>query len=78
MRLFNRFEVKQITLFKLDLMIRRQRICWFEFRILGIGIDIDYSPHMVKGQRWKIYPVIMDFQHLIYQRWRENLKRRAN
>jgi len=79
MRLFIRYEIKQITLFKLDLMIKRfkKRICWFEFRIFGIGIDISYNPHVEKGRRWKMYPISMDFQHLIYPRFRQSIKRKA-
>mgnify|MGYP003646925179 CR=1 FL=1 len=65
MRLFTRFTIKDICLFKFDICIKKfnnaYKKAWFEFRILGFGIDIDFGPN----NKLKIWPVAMDTKNLI-------------
>ena len=61
MRIFSRFEIKGYDIFKLDIKLNK-RMSWFEFRIFGIGVDIDRK-HNIKGYKLSFYPVLMDFKH---------------
>ena len=78
MRMFTRLQARNIDIFKLDICIRNLKPTierpisksWFEFRILGFGLDIDFNPkctcpHECTHRRIKMYPVAMDTRHLV-------------
>lgn len=78
MRMFTRLQTKNIDIFKLDICIRNLKPTiekpisksWFECRIFGFGLDIDFNPkctctHDCTHKRFTIYPIAMDAQHLV-------------
>ena len=74
MRLSYKFRLKDVPIFKFDLNINYKKLSWFECRLLGVGIDVDYKGEY-NAKKWVFYSMTLDLRHLIIPRIKQYIRK---